>query len=171
MNWILVKYCLSARTTGTDAENKMEDMSFLSFIYAYMCRYESCRAHGFETQDQGLHQGRVRHIKRQLSQGKCSENENKLVRRVFSLWQLASFFFFRYFLHLHFQCYPKSPPYPPTPLPYPPTPTSWPWHSPVLRHIKFASPMGLSFHWWLTRPSSDTYVARDTSSGGWGGTG
>jgi hypothetical protein len=22
-----------------------------------------------------------------------------------------------YFLHLHFQCYPKSPPYPPTPLP------------------------------------------------------
>jgi hypothetical protein len=23
-------------------------------------------------------------------------------------------------------------------LPYPPTPTSWPWRSPVLRHIKFA---------------------------------
>jgi hypothetical protein len=34
------------------------------------------------------------------------------------------------------------------PLPYPPTPTSWPWLSPVLRHIKFARPMGLSFHWW-----------------------
>jgi hypothetical protein len=30
-------------------------------------------------------------------------------------------------------------------LPYPPTPTFWPWHSPVLGHIKFASPMGLSF--------------------------
>jgi hypothetical protein len=30
------------------------------------------------------------------------------------------------------------------PLPYPPTPTSWPWYSPVLRHIKFARPMGLS---------------------------
>jgi hypothetical protein len=29
------------------------------------------------------------------------------------------------------------------PLPYPPTPTFWPWHSPVLEHIKFASPMGL----------------------------
>jgi hypothetical protein len=28
--------------------------------------------------------------------------------------------------------------------------------------------MGLSFHWWLARPSSDTYAARDTSSGGGG---
>jgi hypothetical protein len=37
--------------------------------------------------------------------------------------------------------------HPPT-LPYPPTPTSWPWRSPVLGHIKFASPMGLSFQWW-----------------------
>jgi hypothetical protein len=27
--------------------------------------------------------------------------------------------------------------------------------------------MGLSFHWWPTRPSSDTYAARDTSSGGY----
>jgi hypothetical protein len=34
-------------------------------------------------------------------------------------------------------------------LPYPPTPTSWPWHSPVLRHIKFARPMDLSFEYWL----------------------
>ena len=87
-------------------------------------------------------------------------------------WKLFSVFFYyyyeyfiRYFLHLHFQCYPKSLPYPP--LPYPPTPTSWPWLSLVLRHIKFARPMGLSFHWWLTRPSSDTYAARDTSSGGY----
>ena len=55
----------------------------------------------------------------------------------------------------------------PLPLPYPPTPTSWPWHSPVLRHIKFARPMGLSFHYWLTRSSSDTYAARDMSSGGY----
>jgi hypothetical protein len=36
-------------------------------------------------------------------------------------------------------------PIPSHPLPYPPTPTSWPWRSPVLGHIKFASPMGLSF--------------------------
>jgi hypothetical protein len=64
------------------------------------------------------------------------------------------FFLIRYFLHSHLQCYPKSPPYPPNPL------------SPALRHIKSARPMGLSFHWWLTRPSSDTYAARDMSSGG-----
>jgi hypothetical protein len=67
-----------------------------------------------------------------------------------------------YLFHLHFQCYPKSPPHAP-----PPTPTSWPWRSPVLRQIKFARPMGLTFHWWLTRPSSDTYAARDRSSGGY----
>ena len=54
--------------------------------------------------------------------------------------------FFRYFPHLHFQCYPKSPAYPPPPpLPYPRTPPFWPWHSPVLGHIKCACPMGLSF--------------------------
>ena len=46
------------------------------------------------------------------------------------------------------------------------TPTSWPWCSPVLGHITFARPRGVSFHWWPTRPSSDTYAARDTSSGG-----
>jgi hypothetical protein len=54
-----------------------------------------------------------------------------------------SFFFIRYFLYLHFKCYPESSLYPPhTLLPYPPTPTSWPWHSPVLGHIKFAIPRG-----------------------------
>ena len=62
------------------------------------------------------------------------------------------------------QKYPR-PPSPIHPLPYPTTPTSWPWHSPVLRHIKFARATGLSFHWWPTRPSSDTYSARDMSSG------
>jgi hypothetical protein len=33
---------------------------------------------------------------------------------------------------------------PPDLLPYPLTPTSWPWHYPVLEHIKFARPKGLS---------------------------
>jgi hypothetical protein len=33
----------------------------------------------------------------------------------------------------------------PHPLPHPSIPTSWPWCSPVLRQIKFARPMGLSF--------------------------
>jgi hypothetical protein len=35
------------------------------------------------------------------------------------------FFFIRYLAHLHFQCYTKSPPYPPTPTPLP-------THSPFL---------------------------------------
>jgi hypothetical protein len=36
----------------------------------------------------------------------------------FSPWAIFFFFLIRYFPHLHFQCYPKSPPYPP---PRPPT--------------------------------------------------
>ena len=60
----------------------------------------------------------------------------------------------------------QSPLYnPPTLLPYPPTPNSRPLCSPVLGHIKFARPRGLSSHWWLTSPSSATYAARDKSSG------
>jgi hypothetical protein len=61
----------------------------------------------------------------------------------------------------------QTSPIPSPSLPYPPTPTSWPWSSLVLRLIKFAQPMGLSFYWWQTRPSSDTYAARDTSSRGY----
>jgi hypothetical protein len=86
---------------------------------------------------------------------------------LFFLNFLKFLFFIRYFLYLHFKCYPKSPPATP-PFPYPPTPTSWPWHSPVLRHINFARPRGLSSQWWLIRPSSATYAARDTSFGGTG---
>jgi hypothetical protein len=72
----------------------------------------------------------------------------------------------RYFLYIHFECYPESSLYPPSALlPYPPTPPSWPWHSPVLGHIKFAIPRGLSSQWWPTRPSSATYAARDMTSG------
>jgi hypothetical protein len=51
------------------------------------------------------------------------------------------------------------------PIPFPPTPPFWPWCSPVLGHLKLASPMVLSFHWWPTRPSFDAYAARDKSSG------
>jgi hypothetical protein len=48
------------------------------------------------------------------------------------------FFFIRYFLYLHFKCYPQSPIYPPPALlPNPPTSASWPWHSPVLEHMIF----------------------------------
>jgi hypothetical protein len=59
-----------------------------------------------------------------------------------------------------------------SPIPYPqpwspthPFPPAWPWHSPVLEHIKFARPRGLSSQWWPTRPSSATYAARDTALG------
>ena len=51
----------------------------------------------------------------------------------------------RYFLHLYFKCYPESPLYTtPSLLPYLATPSSWPWHTPVLGHIKFARPRGFS---------------------------
>jgi hypothetical protein len=56
-----------------------------------------------------------------------------------------NFILIRYFLHLHFHANPKVPHTLPHSLPYPSTPTSWPWRSSVLRHIKFARPMGLSF--------------------------
>jgi hypothetical protein len=56
-------------------------------------------------------------------------------------------------------------PIPSPPIPYPPTPPFWTWRSPVLGHIKFACSMGLSFQWWPTRPSFDTYAARVKSSG------
>jgi hypothetical protein len=93
-------------------------------------------------------------------------SEESSHRGTMSLGHNRSFFFLSffisYFLHLHFKCYPKSSLHPPS-LPYPPTLTSWPWRSPVLGHIKFARPRGLSSQWWSTRPSSATYAARDTS--------
>jgi hypothetical protein len=62
----------------------------------------------------------------------------------FFLFFLKIIFFITYFPQLHFQCYPKSPPS----FPHSPThpfPFFWPWRSPVLGHIKFVCPMGLSF--------------------------
>jgi hypothetical protein len=50
-----------------------------------------------------------------------------------------------YFIYI-FNAIPKVPHTLPHSLSHPPTPTSWPWRSPVLRHIKFARLMGLSFH-------------------------
>ena len=81
-------------------------------------------------------------------------------------WSFFFQFFIRYLLHLHFKFHPETPLYPsPALLPNSPTPNSWPLCSPVLGHIKFARPRGLSSHWWLTSPSSATYAARDKSSG------
>jgi hypothetical protein len=69
-----------------------------------------------------------------------------------------------YFIYIS-NAIPKIPQMLPHPFP-PPTPTSWPWHSPVLRHINFARPMCLFFHWWPTRLTSDSYAARGMSSVG-----
>ena len=59
---------------------------------------------------------------------------------------------------------PKVPHTPP-PLPYPPIPIFLALASPCMRHIHFDCPMGLSFQWWPTRPSFDTYAARVKGSG------
>jgi hypothetical protein len=95
---------------------------------------------------------------------------NLLQRTLDSISLCSDFFFFSIFLLRIFLIYisnaiPKVPHTHPPPLPYPPTPPFWPWRSPVLGHIKFACPMGLSFQWWPTRPSFDTYAARVKSSG------
>jgi hypothetical protein len=70
-----------------------------------------------------------------------------------------------YFIYIS-HAFPKVPYMLPHALPHPPTSTFWLWRSPVLRLIKFACPMGLSFQWWPTRPSFDTYAARVKSSRG-----
>ena len=74
-------------------------------------------------------------------------------------------FFLFFLLHIFFNYISNAIPKVPPPLPYPPIPIFWPWHSPVLGHITFAWPMGLSFQWWPTRSSFDTYAARDKRSG------
>jgi hypothetical protein len=85
------------------------------------------------------------------------------------------FFFFFYSIFLKFFYYIFSSitfPMLSQKSPIPPPPTSLRTHShyfgpvvPVLGHIKFACPVGLSFQWWPTRPSFDTYAARVKSSG------
>jgi hypothetical protein len=78
--------------------------------------------------------------------------------------ETTSFFFNWVFSSFIFSMLSQKSPTPTPPFPYLPTPPFWPWGSPVLGHIKFASPMGLSLQWWPTRPSFDTYAARDKSS-------
>jgi hypothetical protein len=64
---------------------------------------------------------------------------NKKPRIAKSILFIIIIIFIKYFIHLHFKCYPKSPLYPhPALLPYTLTPTSWPWRYPVLGHIMFA---------------------------------
>ena len=89
-----------------------------------------------------------------------------IIARHSRFYELQIFFYWVFISFTFPTLSQKSPTRSPHPLPYPPNPTSSSWGSPVLRHIKFARPMGLSFYWWLTRSSSDSYAARHTSSGG-----
>jgi hypothetical protein len=80
------------------------------------------------------------------------------------LFFVFNIFYYYVFSSITFRVLSQKFPIPSPPLPYPPIPIFWPWHSPVLGHIKFACPMGLSFQWWPTRPSFDTYAAIVKSS-------
>jgi hypothetical protein len=55
----------------------------------------------------------------------CENNELMKLKGTVDFFFLFFPFFIRYLAHLHFQCYTKSPPYPPTPTPLP-------THSPIL---------------------------------------
>jgi hypothetical protein len=94
-------------------------------------------------------------------------NPFQLCKACSSSWALVLFFFYYVFSSIIFPMLSQKSPIPSPPLPYPLIPTFWPWHSPVLGHVKFACPMGLSFQWWPTRPSFDTYAARVKSSQFW----
>jgi hypothetical protein len=83
----------------------------------------------------------------QSKSGSAIPTINSLI--ISKLQILFSFLFFiRYFLYLHFKCYPLSwsplpktfpPPSPPL-LTNPPTPSSRPWLSPILEHSAFMGP-------------------------------
>ena len=57
----------------------------------------------------------------------------------------SSSFFYYIFSSITFPMLSQKSPIPSPQLPYPPIPIFWPWRSPVLGHIKFVCPMGLSF--------------------------
>jgi hypothetical protein len=73
------------------------------------------------------------------------QNVIDMLKNTIIEWFNIVFFLFRIFLNYISNAIPKVPHTLPTPLPYPPIPIFWTWRSPVLGHIKFACPMGLSF--------------------------
>jgi hypothetical protein len=59
------------------------------------------------------------------------------------LFYFFNIFYYYVFSSITFRMLSQKSPIPSPPLPYPPIPIFWPWHSPVLGHIKFVCPMGL----------------------------
>jgi hypothetical protein len=80
----------------------------------------------------------------------------------------AVIFFIRYFLHLHFKCYPQSILYTPCPAPQPTHSQFLALAFPCTAAYDLRNTKGLSSHWWPTRPFSATYAARDTALGATG---
>ena len=72
--------------------------------------------------------------------------------------------FIRYLTHLHFQCYTKSPPDPPTPTPLPTHSPFFALAFPCTGAYKVCVSNGPLFPVMATRPSFDTYAARVKSS-------
>jgi hypothetical protein len=97
--------------------------------------------------------------------GEGSEQNVKWISKKDNLLLEGFFFVGVFFPSITFPMLSQKSPISSSLLPYHPFPFFWPWRSPVLGHIKFACPMGLSFQWWPTRTSFDTYVARVKSSG------
>jgi hypothetical protein len=109
-------------------------------------------------------QGILRKLIWPLNTSRSSDNRYSCGLKI-CYWTFIYFFISFFYYVFSSITFPKLSQKSPPPLPYPPIPIFWPWRSPVLGHIKFKWPMGLSFQWWPTRPSFDTYAARVKSSG------
>jgi hypothetical protein len=92
---------------------------------------------------------RLRYLQRSRKAGGRSHTDHFTSYSI-SFFNAIKFFLFlnifllRIFLNYISNAIPKVPHTPP-PTPLPTHSQFWPWRSPVLRHIKFACPMGLSF--------------------------
>ena len=73
---------------------------------------------------------------------------------------LVSFFLTRYFLHLYFKCYPKSPLYPPRHALQPTHSCLLALAFPCTGAYNLGKTKGHLYQQWLSRPSSPTYAAR-----------
>jgi hypothetical protein len=94
----------------------------------------------------------------QVTSGNGAEWERPGLALTFLFFLIFNIFYY-IFSSITFPMLSQKFPHALPPFPTHPFPFFWPWRSPVLGHIKFVCPMGLSFQWWPTRPSFDTYAA------------